>query len=201
MLWAMLPPILRIDWRKDLVVTDQILSCNFFELLKIPVSYDVDLDTVQHEYRELQKKVHPDNYASSDDRDKRLSMQITSHVNEALHTLKDDVLRAAYMLSLKGIDINLDNETTRDMAFLMEQLELRERLESIRDEADPLESLDSMSEKVKQSVEKIKKQFVQSYDDDQLDDAREALRKLQFTNKLKLEINKSLEQIEDEMMG
>jgi molecular chaperone HscB len=182
-------------------VTDQILSCNFFELLKVPVSYSVDLETVQQHYRDLQKRVHPDKYASSNDRDKRLSMQITSRVNEALNTLKDDVLRGSYMLSLKGVDIELGNETTKDMMFLMEQLQLRERLESIRDESNPIDALESMAKHVNHTADDIKSKFVQFYDSDQLDEAREALRKLQFIKKLKLEINRQIELIEDEMMG
>ena len=96
-----------------------ILTSNFFELFGLPVSYDVDLNQVQHHYMELQKQVHPDKFANASDQEKRLSMQQTSWINEAQTTLKDPVLRATYLLKLKGVDINLENETTMDSGFLM----------------------------------------------------------------------------------
>ncbi|MGB5457817.1 MAG: hypothetical protein WBO18_17855, partial [Gammaproteobacteria bacterium] len=54
---------------------------SYFELFDIPVSYDVDLNKVQHRYRELQKAVHPDKYASASAQERRLSMQQTSMIN------------------------------------------------------------------------------------------------------------------------
>ncbi len=123
-------------------MSEEILTSNFFELFELPVSYDVDLDKIQQQYMSLQKQVHPDKFANASDLEKRLSMQQTSWINEAQTTLKDPVLRASYLLKLKGIDFSLENETTMDAAFLMQQLEMRERLENIKDETDSLIALD-----------------------------------------------------------
>ena len=180
---------------------EDILSSNFFELFGLPVSYDVDLNKIQQQYMALQKQVHPDKFASGSDLEKRLSMQQTSWINEAQTTLKDPVLRASYLLKLRGIDFSLENETTMDAAFLMQQLEMRERLENIKNETDPLESLDSIAEKVKASTVVMMDGFTQSLADDQLDDAREWIRKLQFMQKAKKEINILSAEIEDELMS
>ena len=180
---------------------EDILSSNFFELFGLPVSYDVDLNKIQQQYMALQKQVHPDKFASGSDLEKRLSMQQTSWINEAQTTLKDPVLRASYLLKLRGIDFSLENETTMDAAFLMQQLEMRERLENIKNETDPLESLDSIAEKVKASTVVMMDGFAQSLADDQLDDAREWIRKLQFMQKAKKEINILSAEIEDELMS
>ena len=93
-------------------MSKDILASNFFELFELPVSYDVDLALMQQRYMQLQKQLHPDRYASSSDQEKRLSMQHTSWVNEALATLKDPVARAGYLLKLKDIDVKPENETT-----------------------------------------------------------------------------------------
>ena len=178
-----------------------ILSSNFFELFGLPVSYDVDQNKIQQQYMALQKQVHPDKFASGSDLEKRLSMQQTSWINEAQTTLKDPVLRASYLLKLRGIDFSLENETTMDAAFLMQQLEMRERLENIKNETDPLESLDSIAEKVKASTVVMMDGFAQSLENDQLDDAREWIRKLQFMQKAKKEINILSAEIEDELMS
>ena len=180
---------------------EDILSSNFFELFGLPVSYDVDLNKIQQQYMALQKQVHPDKFASGSDLEKRLSMQQTSWINEAQTTLKDPVLRASYLLKLRGIDFSLENETTMDAAFLMQQLEMREFLENIRNETDPLAALDSLAEKVKASTIVMMDGFAQSLEDNQLDDAREWIRKLQFMQKAKKEINILSAEIEDELMS
>ena len=178
-----------------------ILTSNFFELFGLPVSFDVDLDQVQQHYMELQKQVHPDKFANASDQEKRLSMQQTSWINEALTTLKDPVLRATYLLKLKGVDVNLENETTMDAGFLMQQLEMRERLENIRSEADPLDALDALAKETRVNMDEVMQGFAGSYEADQLEASREWVRKLQFMQKAIKEINSLTAKIEDELMG
>jgi len=182
-------------------VSKDILSSNFFELFELPVSYEVDLNQVQKKYMDLQKQVHPDKFANASDAEKRLSMQQTSWINEAQTTLKDPVLRASYLLKLKGTDINLENETTMDAAFLMQQLEMRERLEHIRKEDDPLDALDDMAKELKTSTQDMMAAFSEAHEADRIDDAREWIRKLQFMQKAKKEIDSMSAEIEDELMS
>lgn len=182
-------------------MTKDILNSNFFELFGLPVSPDVDLNRIQQQYMALQKQVHPDKFAHGSDQEKRLSMQQTSWINEAKTTLKDPVARASYLLQLKGIDINLENETTMDAAFLMQQLEMRERLENIKIEKDPVSALDSIAAEIKSSADTMMQGFAASYENDEFDEAREWIRKLQFLNKAKKEVNTLIADIEDELMS
>ena len=182
-------------------MSKDILSSNFFELFELPVSYDVDFDQIQQFYMALQKQVHPDKFANGSDQEKRLSMQQTSWINEAQTTLKDPVLRAIYLLNLKDADFSLENETTMDAAFLMQQLEMRERLENIKKEDDPLAVLDVMAKQLKSSNADMMQSFAQSYEADQIDESREWIRKLQFMQKAKKEIDLLIADIEDELMG
>jgi len=182
-------------------VSKDILKSNFFELFGLPVTYDVDLNQIQKHYMVLQKRVHPDKYVGSSDQDKRLSMQQTSWINEAQATLKDPVLRAHYLLQLKGADENNDTATTMDAAFLMQQMEMRERLENIKGEADPLSALDSLANEIKSSTKLMMDEFSRSYQEERFDDAREWIRKLQFLQKAAKEINDLAADIEDELMS
>jgi len=181
-------------------VSKDILSSNFFELFELPVSYDVDLNKIQQVYMHLQKQVHPDRFANGSDQEKRISMQQTSWINEAQATLKDPVLRAIYLLKLKGIDFSLENETTMDAEFLMQQLEMRERLESVNKDPEPLDTLDAIAKEVKLSTASMMDGFERDYNEDKFDDAREWIRKLQFMQKAKKEINLLAAEIEDELM-
>ena len=180
---------------------EEILSSNFFELFGLPVSYDVDLRQIQTNYMALQKQVHPDKFASGTDQQKRISMQQTSWINEAQTTLKDPVLRASYLLKLNGIDFSLENETTMDAVFLMQQLEMREHLENIKNESDPLTVLDSMAKEVAASTKTMMQSFAQAFENGQLDEAREWIRKLQFMQKAKNEIFSLTAEIEDELLA
>lgn len=176
------------------------LSTNYFELFEIPVSYDVDLDQMQHRYRDLQKIVHPDKYANASSQERRISMQQTSFINQALHTLKHPLERAMYLLQLKGVDSTMGNSTTMDAAFLMGQMEMREKLESVREHNDPLAELDTMSAEIKAGLDNMADQFKRTYAAGELDDATEAVRKLQFLYKAKKEIEELAASVEDELM-
>ncbi|MEW8342297.1 MAG: Fe-S protein assembly co-chaperone HscB, partial [Candidatus Thiodiazotropha taylori] len=100
----------------------------------------MDASSLADRYRDLQRVVHPDRYANGTEQERRLSVQGASLINEAFETLKDPVARAAYLLSLHGVEMDAQNESTQDMEFLMQQMELREELESLREQAGPYET-------------------------------------------------------------
>ncbi len=191
-------------------MTDDILNRNFFELFDVPACFDIDMEQVQSRYTALQSIVHPDRFASGSDAEKRLAMQQASHINEALQTLRNPVLRAACLLKLKGMDIDLDNETTMDAAFLMQQLELRESMATLRsgiesvqgdDEADALlAKLDGMTGALRENSQQIMRAFDDCYRHDRLDEAREWLRKMQFLQKATREAAGLSELLEDKML-
>ena len=181
-------------------MSKDILNSNFFELFDLPVSYDVDLLQLQKRYMELQKQVHPDKFANGSDQEKRQSMQQTSWINEAQTTLKDPVLRASYLLKLKGMDFSLENETTMDAVFLMSQLEMREKMEHVKQQDDPLVALDSIEKEIKDANDQMMQGFAESYQAEKFDDAREWIRKLQFLKKAKNEVNTLIADVEDELM-
>ncbi len=180
-------------------MTTDILSSNFFEIFDVPVGYQIDLDQVQQRYRDLQKAVHPDKFVNASDHEKRISMQQTSWLNEAFNTLKQPVERAIYLLKLKQVDLNMENETTMDMAFLMEQMEMREALSNVRTKDDPLSELGVFSAQIKNKMQTLVEGFSTSYEADQLDDAKEWIRKMQFVQKAKNEVNELSAKIEDEL--
>ena len=180
-------------------MTTDILTSNFFELFDVPVAYDVDLDLVQQRYRDLQKVVHPDKFANASDQEKRISMQQTSRINEALNALRHPVDRAIYLLSLKGIDLNLENETTMDAGFLMAQIEMREELSDIRSKDDPLAELDNFSRQIKSDMTAMMESYSAAYEGGHLDDAKEWIRKMQFMQKAKKEVDELSAKIEDEL--
>ncbi len=181
-------------------MSNSIFKQNYFEIFSVPVSTVPDLTILKEKNHELQQQVHPDRFANSDDAQKREAMQITSLVNEAYNTLKIPVSRLQYMLTLKGVDMDGETDTSMDGLFLMQQMELREEIADIRSQSEPLDVLDTMRRDLKNKAETLLTDFTACYGQDELDKAREIVRKLQFINKAQKEVNEITEQLEDELI-
>lgn len=182
------------------VMSDLIFKQNYFEIFSQSVSTQPDLGALKEKNYALQLQVHPDKFVNSNDADKRQAMQKTSLINEAYETLNNPVSRLQYMLTLKGIDMKGETDTSMDGLFLMEQMELREEIADIKFKSDPLDSLDSMTQRLKNQSAEFITDFAQAFENDALDEGREIVRKLQFLLKAQKEVNDKIEQIEDELI-
>ena len=100
-------------------------SRNHFELFGLPARFDFDPAALDRAYRELQREIHPDRYATAGETERRLALQASARVNEAYRALKDPVVRAQYLLSLHGIDAFHESDTALSAEFLEQQLERR----------------------------------------------------------------------------
>ncbi len=160
---------------------------NYFDLFGLPVAYVLDTGALSDRYRELQRVVHPDRYASASDQDQRLALQQATLANEAYQTLRDPLKRALYMLQLQGIDTDQETAITRDPAFLMQQMELREALADVRGQDDPAQRLDELMRDIRGMIEaEVARLAVQleTATPEQLEAARESVDRMQFLNKL-----------------
>ncbi len=177
-------------------------SKNYFDLFGLPVGYIVDAASLADRYRDLQRVVHPDRYANGTEHERRLSVQGASLINEAFETLKDPVARAAYLLSLHGVEMDAQNESTQDMAFLMQQMELREELEGLREQCGPYETLLDLSGRINGQITDLVAQMAMQFEtpnDEQLQEAREILRKMRFLQKLRMETERLEAELEDRL--
>ncbi|MFX7858475.1 Fe-S protein assembly co-chaperone HscB, partial [Acinetobacter baumannii] len=71
----------------------------------------------------------------------------------AYQTLRDPLKRATYLLHLRGIDVQAENNTAMPPAFLMQQMEWREALGDAKAErnVDALDDLLGMLRKEKRA--------------------------------------------------
>ncbi len=113
-----------------------ILEENFFTLLDVPQQFAVDLKRIKQRFRALQRDYHPDRFVRSTPREQRLAVQMSAHLNTALATLENPVSRAMHLLALQGIPFDQQQNTIRDPEFLMQQMELRESIESVAESND-----------------------------------------------------------------
>jgi len=163
-----------------------------FELFELPVSFDIDLQDLSQRYRELQSVVHPDKFANASDRERRLSVEKAALINDAYQTLKSAQRRARYMLELHSVSFDSEKDMALDPAFLMEQIELREALEGITKESDPLLSLNNIMSDIKKRINVLLDEIKQGFSVDNLDDSaksnlKKLVHKMQFLDKLQQE--------------
>jgi len=102
-----------------------------FERLGIPRGFAVDEETLSSRYFALQARLHPDRFAGKTAKERAASLAQATALNDAYRTLRDPVLRAAYLLRLRGAAAPTEESgTVDDPGLLMESLERREQLSS-----------------------------------------------------------------------
>ena len=173
---------------------------NYFELFNLPVSFDVDLSELPQTYQKLQRLTHPDKFASGSEQQKLLAMQKNTQVNDAYTTLKSPVSRAEYLLSLRGIELQHEQQTIKDTAFLMQQMEWREELAEVSEQADPLSALESLEDEINQATKKDVEQLtslLKSEQDEANLKAADVIRQLKFLNKMMAEISLKEDSLSD----
>lgn len=101
---------------------------NYFELLNLPVNYQLSLNELENKFQDCAIHYHPDNVASLSVFEKKQYMQMFTTLNEAYSTLKDPVLRAEYFLILNQVGYDKECTIQSDPEFLEEQIILREKI-------------------------------------------------------------------------
>jgi molecular chaperone HscB len=175
------------------------LEKNYFELFGLPSQFTVDLTDLATRYRELQKKFHPDKFASSTDAERRMASQMAAQINAAYQSLRSPLERGRYLLKLSGIALDDEKDTQMNPAFLMEQMELREQFESASYTEDPLSHLLQLGKEINHAIEmrisKLENLF-HGKTSESLSQARNLLREMQFLEKLRKDIDRK----EDELV-
>lgn len=73
---------------------------NLFELFSLPQSFSVDLSKLDHNFKLLQKQLHPDMFATKSNDEKAVSNSSSGVINYGYRTLKFPISRAEYLVNL-----------------------------------------------------------------------------------------------------
>lgn len=113
---------------------------NYFQLLKLPETFDIDLAELEKNYFNFQIQYHPDRALNVEDRGELLAM--STKLNEAYENLKDDFKRAKALLTNMGVsfdDEELKNKLNKK--FLQAKLEEFEFIDNVQDTKELSEML------------------------------------------------------------
>jgi molecular chaperone HscB len=146
-----------------------------------PVAFDIDEAAVEAAYFDLQRKLHPDRFATRSPREKALSQSQAVAVNEAYETLRDPMRRAAYLLALNGRTADVDRDATiDDPELLMESMEAREALA----EAETPDDAQSIARDTAAKIEDCKAALSRAFSAGDLDEAGKLTTRLKYLGKL-----------------
>jgi molecular chaperone HscB len=108
---------------------------NYFELMGIPVSFQLDEDQLRKKFYENSKKYHPDFHTMSDEDKKEEVLELSTLNNLAFKTLSNFDNRFKYILQLTNtIEEGEKYELSPD--FLMEMMDINEELMELQFDFD-----------------------------------------------------------------
>ena len=163
---------------------------NYFQLFALAERFELDMQQLTDNYRALQRATHPDRFANASEKERRLSVQQAALVNDAFNTLKSPLLRATYLLSLRGVEVGAENNTAMDPMFLMEQMELREALADVGDDDQAVDKIGGILDDIAAKMQSLTKALENNFSAGTaagLQEAAANVRKLQFFFKLQEE--------------
>ena len=119
----------------------------YFTLLEILPAFDLDLAVLEASYFREQKNNHPDRFVGKPDAERLAALQRSADINMAYENLKDPLKRAQYLLLLQGMYVGTERDTVKpSQELLAEMMELRERIDEVRDIQTLYELIDELDE-------------------------------------------------------
>ena len=167
-----------------------------FALFELQPAFDLDMEMLSSRYRELARKVHPDRFADAGEKEQRHALERSANLNEAYQVLRTPSRRARYLLTLQGRDMPLE-ATVQDPEFLLQQMQWREELEELQEQAD-LAGIASFKARLKAAQQVLNDSFARIWPEEtQREEAERLVRRMQFLDKLSQEVRQLEERLDD----
>ena len=169
---------------------------NYFELFGLKPQFSIDLTMLESNFRAIQSASHPDRFVTCTSAEKLQSMQTATLANEAYLTLKSPALRAAYLLTLQGINATSETNTKMPHDFLMQQMEWREAMDDAKQAKDVL-ALENLLAEMQAEAKQLQDNLADLFDTKQnYPAATDDTRKLIFIDKVCADIHKTIDYLD-----
>ncbi|XP_067163224.1 iron-sulfur cluster co-chaperone protein HscB isoform X1 [Apteryx mantelli] len=149
---------------------------DLFRLMACDRSFRLDEQQLRRRFRSLQRALHPDRFGQRPPKEQYYSEQHSSLINKAYQTLLNPLSRGLYLLELNGIQLAQETDCDADSEFLMEIMEINEKLAEPNNEGN-LEEIETLI-KVKQ--EELTKDVTAAFERDDLQEAKKLLAKMKY---------------------
>ena len=135
---------------------------NYFELFEIPVQLKVDAKSLASRFFVLSKKYHPDYFINKGIEAQSDALEKSALLNRAFKTFQSPDETIKYVLQLKGL---LEEEEKYELppGFLMEVLEINERLMDAEGNREIKINLQSTIDNLQSEIYEPVKEIVEHY--------------------------------------
>ena len=106
------------------------------------------MDGLEQKFLQLSWKLHPDIFVNLTEREKEISLERSSKLNDAYRALRDPVARVGYLLELEGMRKEGEHKQEAPPELLEEVFELNESLDELREARSAGANLDVLSAKL-----------------------------------------------------
>ena len=89
---------------------------DYFTFFALPRKLSLETASLEREFYELSRKLHPDLCARADKREQEWSLEQSSLLNDAYRTLKDPIKRTEYLLRLEGVELEEQSKAATEKA-------------------------------------------------------------------------------------
>jgi len=89
---------------------------DYFTFFGLPRKLNIDAGALEKEFYALSRKLHPDLYSTSENREREWSLEQSSQLNDAYRTLKDPIKRTEYLLRLEGVELEEQSKSATEQA-------------------------------------------------------------------------------------
>lgn len=106
---------------------------DYFALFEMPRKLWIDTDGLEKKFLQLSWKLHPDNFVNATERERELSLEQSSQLNDAYRLLRDPIARVEYLLRIEGTRKEGEHKQQAPPELLEEVFELNESLDELRE--------------------------------------------------------------------
>jgi len=151
----------------------------------IEKSFDVDVPALDRLYFDLQRQLHPDRFATKAPKERALSQQQATALNDGYETLKDPLKRADYLVHLQGVNVLPEGcNLVTNQTILIEAMEMRERLAA----ADTLADVNALARETKAEIEDVVSGLSLAFKGDDIEGACQLTTRLKYLHKMMGEV-------------
>jgi molecular chaperone HscB len=106
---------------------------DYFALFEMQRKLWIGMDSLEKKFLQLSWKLHPDNFVNATERERELSLEKSSQLNDAYRVLRDPVARVEYLLEIEGTRKEGEHKQQAPPELLEEVFELNESLDELRE--------------------------------------------------------------------
>jgi molecular chaperone HscB len=89
---------------------------DYFTFFGLPRKLNLDIPSLEKDFYEMSRKLHPDLNARAGNQEQEWSLQQSSLLNDAYRTLKDPIQRTQYLLRLEGVELEEQSKAATEQA-------------------------------------------------------------------------------------